>query len=223
MCGRFTLIADTEEFAATLGLQQIDFAPGPRYNIAPTQEVSTVLNDRRRAVVGTRWGLIPSWAQDPAIGARMINARAETLAEKPSFKRPLAKQRCLVLADGFYEWQPVPGRRAKTPHYIRLKTQQPFGFAGLWDLWHDPDGEPLRTCTIITTKANELLKSIHPRMPVICPPDRLEQWLQGEPQDPASLLPLLQPYPPDEMEAYAVTPRVNKVSMDDPSCVAPAE
>jgi putative SOS response-associated peptidase YedK len=222
MCGRFTLVADTEDFAESLPELQAEFSPGPRYNIAPTQDVATVLNDGRRAVVASRWGLVPHWAKDPDIGQRMINARAESLLEKPSFRTPLRKRRCLVLADGFYEWERVPGQRYKVPHLFRLVTRKIFGLAGLWDMWKDPVGEPLRTCTIITTTPNEAVAPIHTRMPVILPPEAYEAWLAPDEQPGEDLLPLLQPYPASAMEQYAVSTHVNKATVDDPECIRPA-
>src|SRR5512136_1289526 len=174
MCGRFTLVspyvAVTERFhaAAPLDLR-------PRYNIAPGQDVFCVIRDGENRIERLRWGLIPFWAKDPAIGNRLINARAETVAEKPSFKSAFAKRRCLVVADGFYEWRPA-GKR-KVPVYICLKSKKPFGFAGLYETWKTPEGNELRTCTIVTTEANDLVRPIHDRMPVILSGGVEDRWL----------------------------------------------
>jgi len=182
-----------------------------------------VLNDGHRELSLVRWGLIPSWAKDPDIGQRMINARAESLAEKPSFRGPLRRKRCLILADGFYEWQTVPGATRKLPIYLRLKSRKVFAFAGLWDRWLDPDGVARTTCVIITTAPNALVAPIHDRMPVILPREHYHLWLEPAEQPPEKVLPCLKPYPADEMEAYAVAPLVNNPKVDDPKCVAPAQ
>ena len=174
-------------------------------------------DDGQRYLTQMHWGLIPSWAKDPAIGNRMINARAETLGVKPAFRVALRKRRCLVVADGFYEWQ--QRARGKQPIYIMLKSREPFGFAGLWDTWTSPEGEAIRTCTIITTDPNDLLKPIHDRMPVILTRDAEGVWLDPTIQEPARLLPLLKPYPPEEMEVYPVSTWVNKPAHDSPACI----
>jgi putative SOS response-associated peptidase YedK len=163
--------------------------------------------------------LIPSWAKDEAIGHRMINARAETLAEKPSFKRALQKRRCLIVADGFYEWK-AAGKK-KTPMFIALKSRQPFGFAGLWETWKSPKGEAIHSCTIITTTPNTLMESIHNRMPVILRREAEAQWLDRAVDDPQKLLPLLTPYPDNEMTAYEVSQIVNSPRNDVPACIEP--
>ncbi|MGH7369454.1 MAG: SOS response-associated peptidase, partial [Candidatus Methylomirabilaceae bacterium] len=192
---------------------------GPRYNIAPTQTVIVVNDDGTRHLMQMQWGLIPSWAKDPTIGTRMINARGETVATKPAFRAALRRRRCLIPADGFYEWQPV-GRR-KQPVYITLKTREPFSFAGLWEIWTSREGKELKTCTIITTEANELLKPIHDRMPVILTKEAESVWLGPTIQDPAILLPLLTPYPAQEMEVHPVSTRVNNPTHDSPECIQP--
>ena len=166
-----------------------------------------------------RWGLIPSWAKEEAIGNRMINARAETIAEKPSFKRALQKRRCLVIADGFYEWK-AEGKK-KTPMFIALRSRAPFGFAGLWEIWKAPSGEAIHSCTIITTTPNKLMESIHNRMPVILPREAETAWLDRTVDDPQKLLPLLVPYPDKEMTAYEVSLLVNSPRNDVPACIEP--
>ena len=221
MCGRFTLITNLGAIAARFGVSRFleEVRHAPRYNIAPTQTVIVVNDEGTRTLTEMRWGLIPSWAKDPAIGNRMINARAETVATKPAFRVALRKRRGLIPADGFYEWQPV-GRR-KQPVRIVLKTREPFGFAGLWESWTSPEGEESRSCTIITTEANELLTPIHDRMPVILNHDAEAVWLDPTIQDSARLLPLLRPYPSEEMEIYQVSTRVNNPDRDEPECIKP--
>ena len=219
MCGRFTLTTNLGAIAARFGVARFLEEVGPRYNIAPTQTVIVVGNAGTRHLTEMRWGLIPSWAKDPAIGNRMINARAETVATKPAFRVALRKRRCIIPADGFYEWQPA-GRR-KQPVYITLKSREPFSFAGLWDTWTSPEGEEIKSCTIITTEANELLKPIHDRMPVILTRETEAVWLDPTIQDPALLLPLLNPYPAEEMECCPVSPWVNNPAHDGANCVKP--
>ena len=222
MCGRYTF-SDAE--ASKLG-DRFDFldagiALGPRYNVAPTQDAPVVVRDDVRRLEMMRWGLVPSWAKTPDIGARMINARCESVAEKPSFKHPLRRRRCLAIADGFYEWAKVPGRRGKTPMRFVLNDGSHFAFAGLWDSWHGPDGRELRTFTIITTEANELVRPVHNRMPVVLLPEQEDLWVDPSVSDPAVLLPLLRPHPPERMESYEVSAMVNSPSNDRPECIAP--
>jgi putative SOS response-associated peptidase YedK len=217
MCGRFTLTTDIKKVAETFGVAP-SLQASPRYNIAPTQEVVTILSNGSAHMDWLQWGLIPSWAKDESIGAKMINARAETLAEKPSFKRLLRSRRCLVVADGFYEWKKEHG--GKTPMYITLKDGSPFAFAGLWDLWHGPDGRDIRTCTIVTTQPNALVTSIHDRMPAILPADAREMWLDTSLHDEQALLPLLAPYSASEMAARAVSRLVNNPKIEGAELIA---
>lgn len=231
MCGRFTLHHSLEEleerFDAGFETPQVAGAV-PRYNIAPTQDILVVTQNGARHLQGCHWGLIPSWAKDPAIGSKMINARAETLAEKPSFRTALQRRRCLIPADGFYEWQDAAadlpsGKKApRTPMHIRLQGGGLFAFAGLWDEWHAPDGSPLRSCTIITTAPNAVTAPIHDRMPVILRREDEGLWLDRSVSDATALLPLLVPYPAEVMEAYAVSRAVNAPTMDDPGLIVPA-
>jgi putative SOS response-associated peptidase YedK len=186
-----------------------------RYNIAPTQAVIVVGDDGKRYLKSMRWGLIPSWAKDPSIGNRMINARVETLAEKPAFRAALKKRRCIIPAGGFYEWQKLG--KVKQPMRIMLKSREPFGFAGLWEHWKSPDGEEILSCTIITIEANELLKAVHERMPVILTRDAEAAWLDPKTQEPEKLLPLLKQYPAGEMEFYPVSRDVNSPAIDRPA------
>jgi putative SOS response-associated peptidase YedK len=216
MCGRFTLRAPVQTLASLF-----DFADGPalepRYNIAPTQPVAAVRSGTQgRELVLLRWGLIPSWASDPSIGNRLINARAETVAEKPAFRAAFRHRRCLVLTDGFYEWR-KEGKR-KQPYFIGLKSGQPFAFAGLWEHWND-----LETCTVLTTAANELMRPLHERMPLILPEEAHDLWLDPEVKQADLLKGLLQPFPSEEMIAYPVSVLVNNPRHEDPRCVERSE
>jgi putative SOS response-associated peptidase YedK len=220
MCGRFTLTTDPDRLAEHFSFRAANVSYSPRYNIAPSQSVLTIIDDEGEHRAGfLRWGLIPSWAKDASIGNRMINARAETVAEKPSFRRALQKRRCLVLADGFYEWRKEG--RTKTPMFITLKSREPFAFAGLWETWKPPTGDPVHSCTIITTSPNSLMATIHDRMPVILPHTAESLWLDRTVTDPQALLPLLTPYAPELMEAYAVSPLVNSPRNDNAACIEP--
>jgi putative SOS response-associated peptidase YedK len=220
MCGRFSLRTPGPVLAGQFDLPDVP-ALAPRYNIAPTQDVAVVQQQAAgRMLLHMRWGLIPGWAGDPAIGARMINARAETVAEKPAFRAAFTRRRCLIPADGFYEWQRVDGQ--KQPFYIRLHREQPFAFAGLWESWRGADGTVIDSCTLLTTEANGVLRPIHARMPVILKSDDYARWLDPELRQPEPLLDLLQPYPEAEMQSYPVSTHVNRATNDDPQCIAPA-
>lgn len=222
MCGRFALISSTEQIAELFGLDATAVAhipPAvPRYNIAPTQPVAAVRLDEngRRQFTFFHWGLIPSWAKDHTIGSRLINARAETITEKPSFRNAFKRRRCLIPADGFYEWQTSNGR--KQPTYIHPTHPHPFAFAGLWESWQDAAGSQLQSCTILTTTPNELMAPIHNRMPVIIEPADFDLWLDPGPQ-PDQALHLLRPYPASHMAAYPVSSRVNSPANDTPECI----
>ena len=223
MCGRFTLTLDPGELKEAFPDLQFPSDFLPRYNIAPSQPVAVVSNAEPDRVNFFTWGLIPSWAKDPAIGSRLINARAETLAEKPSFRTAFRRRRCLILADGFYEWQEIPGSKSKQPIFIHLQDRRAFAFAGLWDLWHAPDASLIYSCTIITTQPNALVQPIHNRMPVILPASAYASWLDpGEPPL-AELSQLLVPDPPEEMRAYPVSRQVNSPAVDSPACTAPLQ
>jgi putative SOS response-associated peptidase YedK len=219
MCGRFTLTADLKDLAERFSVPPGTAHYSPRFNIAPTQNVIVVGDDGQRYMKMMKWGLIPSWAKDPAIGNRMINARVETIAEKPSFRAALKKRRCLIPADGFYEWQKLG--KIKQPVRIMLKSREPFGFAGLWEHWTSPDKEEILSCTIITTEANELLKQVHDRMPVILTRESESQWLDRKNDTPEKLLPLLKQYPSEQMEYYPVSRQVNSPAVDDPGNIEP--
>src|SRR5439155_2817146 len=190
--------------------------PEPRYNIAPSQPIAVVANSGNNQIEFFRWGLVPSWAKDPSIGNRMINARAETLAEKPMFKTALKRRRCLIPASGFYEWKKSPDGKIKTPMYIRMKGGKPFAFAGLWDRWQSPGGEELLSCTIVTGPPNTLCEEIHNRMPVILSGEDCKSWVKPEEMSAEEAAALLKSYPPEEMEAFPVSRRVNNPAADVP-------
>jgi putative SOS response-associated peptidase YedK len=221
MCGRFTLFEPDKVLAREFGVS--DFPPrSPRYNIAPSQPVAAVRATPAgsgREIVLLRWGLIPSWSKDPAIGNRLINARAETAREKPSFRNAFRRHRCLIPASGFYEWQRQ--ERGKQPYFVRMRDERPFAFAGLWDRWESPDESVIETCTILTTAANAVLAPIHDRMPVILPPTEYARWLDPALLNTDSLAPLLVPFPPEEMLAFPIGMRVNAPSVDDEGCIVP--
>ncbi len=220
MCGRFTLTVDPDELQQQFGLKEPPPAElAPRYNIAPSQAVAVIANNKDRVLELFQWGLVPSWAKDPKIGNKMINARAETLPEKPSFRAALKRRRCLVVADGFYEWKKAG--TAKTPMYIQLKDGRPFAFAGLWEVWQPPDGSLLKTCTIITTEPNALMASIHNRMPAILPREAYDAWLTPGELPSVDAMALLKPYDPAQMKATPVSSRVNSPAVDVPELVLP--
>jgi len=221
MCGRFTLFEPDKILSREFGVSGFPTL-SPRYNIAPSQPVATVRAapaGSGREVALLRWGLIPSWSKDPAIGNRLINARAETVREKPSFRNAFRRHRCLIPASGFYEWQRQ--ERGKQPYFVRMRNERLFAFAGLWDRWESPDEGAIETCTILTISANAVLAPIHDRMPVIVPTMEYDRWLDTSLKNPDSLAPLLVPFPPEEMLAFPVSPRVNTPSTDDEGCIAP--
>jgi len=220
MCGRFSLGASATTLASHFNIQET-LEVAARHNVAPTQEVLTVIQPAgaTRQLSRMRWGLIPAWAKDPTIGGKLINARAETVATKPAFRRPLRERRCLIPTDGFYEWEPQ-GQR-KRPWFIRMRDGRLFAFAGLWDRWSNPAGKAVESCTIITTTPNDLIRPFHHRMPVILASNDYDLWLDGGIQDVDRLLPLLAPYPPEEMAAYPVSRLVNNPANDSPACQAP--
>jgi putative SOS response-associated peptidase YedK len=217
MCGRFTRSQNIPAIAQEFGITLTTCDLGPSYNIAPTQKVAVIITEGVKQLVPVRWGLVPSWAKDVSVGNKMINARAETITEKASYRNAFKKRRCLVIADGFYEWQNVEG--TKRPVYIKLKSGKPFGFAGIYEKWNSPEGEEITTCTIITTAANELMKPIHERMPVILPKEHEDEWLDPATEDRERLVELLKPYPADQMEAYPVSRRVNSPQSNSPDCI----
>ncbi len=221
MCGRFTLTVDPAELKEAFTEFTFPSQFAPRFNIAPTQPILAIPNDAKNQADFFIWGLIPSWAKDPTIGQRLINARAETLGEKPSFRGGFKYKRCLILADGFYEWQAQPGVKTKVPHFIFLQDRHPFAFAGIWDEWHSPDGGLIRSATIITTEPNELMSRLHNRMPVILDAADYAEWLDPAPRAPESLAHLLRPFPADRMSAHPVSTLVNTPANDRPELVVP--
>ena len=221
MCGRFTQHHDADSVAARFAVQGSLLEITPRFNIAPTQPVAAVTAHgplQERLLEPLRWGLVPSWARDSAIGNKMINARAETVAEKPAFRTALSRRRCLIPADGFYEWD----RTTRQPYHFRLLGGELFAFAGIWEEWVSPDGSPLRTCALLTTEANTLVAPVHERMPVILRPENEASWLDIAHVRPADLEPFWTPFPESEMEKYPVSKRVGSPAVDEPELVEPA-
>lgn len=220
MCGRFTLTAAPEVVEARFRVR-VDAGYVPRYNIAPTQPVLVVVARSGRAVVETmRWGLVPAWSKGPKSGPLHINARAETLVEQPAFRHAFAQRRCLVPADGFYEWRGAG--KLRVPYRFTVGAGVVCAFAGLWETWRQPDGGWLISCAIVTTAANPLVAAVHDRMPVILPPEAEAQWLDPAFDDPAALQGLLAPFPAERMNVYQVTPVVNSALHEGPDCLNPA-
>lgn len=220
MCSRFSIIQGEEELRERFGFEPEGLEWEPRYNFAPSQDGAVVLQDGMRRLRLMRWGLVPSWAKEIKSGYKAINARSETLAQKPMFKGLLKDKRCLVLADGFYEWRKTAS--GKKPLRYVLKNRSPFAFAGLWDRWRDSGGQELYTFTIFTTRANELIQPVHERMPVILKPEHEQAWLDRKLKDPETLSGLLEPYPSDLMEGYPVSPACNSPAREGPECIQPA-
>ncbi len=229
MCGRYSLQTKRIDLARELGWPESDLPElPPRWNIAPSQPVPILRARAGRGAAGMEaalvaWGLIPEWANDPRIASRLINARMESLAAKPAFADSFRDRRCLVPADGFYEWAPLDGDGPRVPHYIRLASGRPFTFAGLWSRWRDPTGAPLETCTIVTRPPNEAIARLHDRMPAIVPPEARAAWLDPERRDPGALLDLLAPLPSGLFEIHPVSRRVNSPDRDDASCIEPLD
>ena len=231
MCGRYSLKTEPVELARLFQVPDPPTLPR-RYNIAPSQAVTTVRIDpdaETRGFAALQWGLVPSWAEDPGIGNRLINARSETVSQKPAFRSAFKRRRCLIAADGFFEWKRAPSvakGAPKQPSYIRLRDREPFAFAGLWERWAPREGTPgrvLETCTILTTSPNELMRPIHDRMPVILPPPDFDTWLDPRVHDEGALQALLGPFPADRMTATKVSTRVNSPRNDDAQCIQPVE
>jgi putative SOS response-associated peptidase YedK len=216
MCGRATQISDRERLQRHFDLKKINAVPKPTYNLAPMQPILAIVNeDGSRVLEPYKWGLVPFWADDPKIGQRMINARAEGIAEKPAFREAFKKQRCIVPVDGFYEWKKDGDE--KIPFYFRMKDEEPFGLAGLWES-NDKFGEPIQTCAIITTEANALMASLHDRMPAILSPEEAERWLDPD-ASPKALLRSLHPFQGPGLTAYRVSKQVNNVRHNAPDCI----
>ena len=220
MCGRYTLYADLSTLQARFQFDASEASHQPRYNIAPTQQVLTVTEDwEERRARTMRWGLVPSWAKDTSGAARMINARGENAAKRPAFRAAFKRRRCLVLADGFYEWKRVG--KSREPMHFSLASGEPFAFAGLWETWDSPSGDVLRSCTIITTEPNDLVAEVHDRMPVILPGEAESLWLDHRIEDGDRLTALLVPYPAEAMRVHAVSSLVNSVKNDVAECAVP--
>jgi putative SOS response-associated peptidase YedK len=222
VCGRYVEVSSPALLAERFQVTEVRWTElEPSYNVAPRADVPVVAERHGERVLDVvRWGLVPFWAKDPKIGDRMINARAESLLTSNAFKRPFERKRCIVPADGFYEWQKLEGKRTKQPWFIRRRDGEPLAFAGLWESWHDPnaadDAPPLRTCVIITTEPNELLAPIHDRMPVVLPESEWDTWLDVENHDVGALRKLLVPLPARELEAWEVSTLVNKADNNGP-------
>jgi len=220
MCGRFTLTLAPEELQAAFPNFHIPPDLPPSYNIAPSQPIPVIINDGKGQLDFFRWGLIPSWTKPDKLGKySLINARSETAAEKASFKASFRRRRCLILADGFFEWSKSSVGKSKTPYYITMKDQTPFTFAGIWDIWNSPEGDSLRTACILTTTPNEIVKPIHDRMPVILPNSSHQAWLAQDETNPEKLQPLLTPYAAEAMQAYPVSNYVNSPYNNSPQCI----
>ncbi|HIH03730.1 MAG TPA: SOS response-associated peptidase [Methanoregulaceae archaeon] len=220
MCGRYSLIC-TDDLGNRFRVYEPTLGRRSKFNVAPSQTMPVVVQRERTELVPMEWGLVPHGAKDPAAARRPINARAETLAERPMFRGLLKENRCLVPASGFYEWKRDGGRKA--PYYLRLRDTDLFAFAGLYDVWRDPTGNAHPTYTIITTAANEIVAPLHDRMPAILRPGNEDRWLSGGQPAPEELLSLLGPYPAGSMDAYPVSTRMNSPAADDPSLIAPLE
>ena len=220
MCGRFVLENSPEQLMKVYRLSSLPEL-SPRYNIAPSQQIAVIRqqNGGDRELVFMQWGLIPSWAKDPTIGYKMINARSETAHEKPSFKQAFRSRRCIIPATGFYEWEKVG--KDKVPHYIHLHDREVMSLAGLWERWKSPGGKELETCTILTTAANSLVKHLHDRMPVILHREEFDLWLNRDIDDVNRLTELFHPYPSDRLQEYVVSKEVNSPSNDYPECIIP--
>jgi len=220
MCGRFARSSKPDVIIREFGVRKALAGPEPGYNISPGQDIAIITYQGERQLVACKWGFIPAWTKDQSSGYKMINARAETIVEKPAFKEAFLKRRCLVIADGFFEWE--KGNKGRIPFYIRLRSGMPFGFAGLYNSRTSPEDKDICTCTVITTVANELCAQIHDRMPAIIPKDKEGLWLDPAVRDPDVLLSLLRPYPAEEMEMYAVSPDVNSPKFASPDLLKPA-
>ncbi|MGD9682401.1 MAG: SOS response-associated peptidase [Candidatus Obscuribacterales bacterium] len=230
MCGRYTIAHSHKEIIERFRIEKEMLEWEPRYNIAPSQMVPIIIEQEHtpgqnpapnpvRILQPSKWGLLPSWAKDPKKIRPMINARAETIAEKPTFRNAFKKRRCLIPADGFYEWTEIEGK--KTPVRIRLKESELFAFAGLYEDWTSPEGVKVRTCTIVTVAANETISRLHDRMPAILRPELEDQWLRAPGDDPARLLSLIGPYDDEKIDYYTVSKLVNSPKTDSPECMEP--
>jgi putative SOS response-associated peptidase YedK len=219
MCGRYTAGKNQAQVTERLFPHRAECDLQPRYNIAPTQMAPIFLNQGEIILKAMRWGLIPFWAKDESVGSRMINARAESVREKPAFRNLFKHRRCLVLADSFYEWQQIPGRPRQQPLRLLLRSEDPFVFAGLWDVWQKPDGGVLESYTIVTCESNDLIRPFHQRMPVILPPEHYAPWLDPQNENTDQLRQWLLPYPANLMQLHPVGIHVNNPQFDAPICI----
>lgn len=220
MCGRFDIHSAIEIIAKIFQIDSITYIIQPNYNVAPTQDIAIVINDgKQNRLISSHWGFIPSWAKEKKTAYSMINARAETIDTNRSYKDAFLSQRCIVVADGFYEW--LKQDKVKIPYYIHLKSGNPMGFAGLFNNWVSPEGEEICSCTIITSDSDELVKPLHDRMPVILHPSDFGLWVNPDEHNKEVLLPLLKPFPSEKLEAYRVTPRVNSFKYNQPDNIQP--
>jgi putative SOS response-associated peptidase YedK len=224
MCGRFVQYSLFQAVQQIFNIDRVSFEVIPNYNVAPTQKILAVVrHDNENKLEKLHWGLVPFWAKDISMGSRMINARAETVAQKPSFRNAFKKRRCLIPADGFYEWKGEKGN--KQPYYVSIPSGEPFAFAGLWETWTDKKNDEAsvhKSCTIITTPASGTIREIHHRMPAIIDPKFYEKWLNGEIQDPKELESILKDGLIHDMKYYPVSKLVNSVKNNDPNCIQPA-
>ena len=226
MCGRFVSASPPDEIARYFDAEAPEALLEPSYNVAPTNDIYAVLDDGGvRRLDAFHWGLVPIWAKDPRQGSKMINARAETLAAKNAYKPAFKRRRCIIPADGFYEWKKIPGQKTKQPHFIHRPDGEPLAFAGLWEVWRGPDkqGDPLRSCTIVTTSANETMQPLHDRMPVILPASAWEQWLDPANDDIETLGKLLVPAPPELIVTHPVSTEVNSVRNKGAELIEPVD
>ncbi len=221
MCARYTLSADSEAIQQAFALDSAANWGGPRYNIAPTQQVAVITDRQPKALSLFKWGLVPMWAKDPKIGSRMINARSETAHEKASFRSAFRRRRCLIPADGYYEWARQSGR--KMPVYIQHAQRDIFAFAGLWESWEDPQGNRLHTCAILTTEANARIRRIHQRMTVIIEPADYDLWLAPRELTPGEWQPLMAGARAEQLTYYEVSTQVNYVRNDHPALITPVQ
>jgi putative SOS response-associated peptidase YedK len=217
MCGRFNFLTHQEELRERFEISKFEFEVTPRYNIAPSQKIATIIQDQDIKLVGMRWGLIPFWAKEPKTKYSMINARVETILDKRAYSRPFKKWRCLIPATGFYEWKKVG--KIKTPMHIRLKSKELFAFAGIYNPWKSPSGSYVLSCSIVSTTPNNIMEPIHNRMPVILQKKDESTWINPEHEDTEKLLGLLKPYPDRQLEAYEISTYVNKPRNEGPQCI----
>jgi putative SOS response-associated peptidase YedK len=219
MCGRFVLTVNPDAIQTEFNLTNVPAAMSPRYNIAPTQPVAIITNEKPDELTFYNWGLIPSWSKDKSVASKLINARSETAAEKPSFRSAFKRRRCIIPTDGYYEWQARDGQ--KIPHFIHMEDQKLFGIAGLWEVWHSPEGDEIRTCSILTTDANDFAQTIHNRMPVILDREDYNLWLSPDEKPAPVLQALMKPYQGKNLTAYSVSKMVNRPGVDTPELIVP--